>query len=239
MGVPVLIIGKSGSGKTTSLRNFVRGQIGVINVLGKNLPFQSNLQSKTTDDYTKIKEMMLGAQNTKSFFIDDAGYLITNAFMRGHGGGKGNAVFDLYNSIADNFWNLILFISNELPNDMIVYVVMHEDKNDFGDVKPKTIGKLLDDKVCVEGMFTIVLRSLKEDGKYIFVTQTDGFDVTKSPLGMFDHEKIDNDLSIIDQKIRSYYHIELQPAGDPGKTTPPPTQTQPEPGNGEVKEEDI
>lgn len=235
MGVPVLILGKSGSGKTTSLRNFQRGEIGIINVLGKQLPFNSNLGMLVTDDYTVIKTNMLQAKRVKSFFIDDAGYLITNAFMRGHGGGKGNAVFELYNSLADNFWNLILFISNELPKDMIVYLAMHEDKNEFGDVKPKTIGKLLDDKVCVEGMFTIVIRSLKEDGKYLFVTQTDGYDVTKTPLGMFEYEKVDNDLKIVDQRIRSFYHFDSEA---PQPKQAPQDQAHQE-TNTEVKEEDI
>jgi hypothetical protein len=82
---------------------------------------------------------------------------------------------------------------------------MHEDKNDFGESKPKTIGKLLDDKVCVEGMFTIVLHSMKLDGKYVFATNTDGLDVTKSPIGMFDEEYIENDIQLVINSIRDYY----------------------------------
>ena len=88
---------------------------------------------------------------------------MTSKFMAGHRQAKGNSQFDLYNEIADNFYSLIKFITDELPADMIVYVTMHEEKNDMGESKPKTIGKLLDDKVCVEGMFTIVLHAMKFD----------------------------------------------------------------------------
>ena len=206
MAVPVLIIGRSGTGKSASLRNFEENTVGIINVLGKPLPFQNNLKFVKTDDYSKIKAILLGSK-VNSLVIDDAGYLITNAFMRGHSSGKGSNIFDLYNSLGDNFWNLIQFIIHELPENKIVYLFMHEDKNEFGEMKPKTIGRMLDEKVCVEGMFTIVLRAFKEDNKYLFATQSDGFDVTKTPIGMFEDPKIDNDLQFVDQKIRSYYKI--------------------------------
>ena len=206
MAVPVLIIGRSGTGKSASLRNFEENTVGIINVLGKPLPFQNNLKFVKTDDYSKIKAILLGSK-VNSLVIDDAGYLITNAFMRGHSAGKGSNIFDLYNSLGDNFWNLIQFIIHELPENKIVYLFMHEDKNEFGEMKPKTIGRMLDEKVCVEGMFTIVLRAFKEDNKYLFATQSDGFDVTKTPIGMFEDPKIDNDLQFVDQKIRSYYKI--------------------------------
>lgn len=205
MGLPILILGRSGTGKSTSLRNFKSEDVGIINVLGKALPFRNSIKFAVTDDYAKIKSVLLGAK-VNTLVVDDAGYLITNQFMRGHSGGKGNAIFELYNSLADNFWNLIQFIMHQLPPEKIVYLMMHEEKNEFGDVKPKTIGKMLDEKVSVEGMFTIVLRAVKEDGKYLFRTQTDGLDVTKSPIGLF-AATIDNDLSFVDEKIREFYGL--------------------------------
>jgi hypothetical protein len=84
---------------------------------------------------------------------------------------------------------------------------MHEEIDDLGYVKPKTIGKLLDEKIDVAGLFTIVLNATKKEGKYIFKTQTDGFDVTKSPMGMFDSEEIDNDLKVVQNKIKEYYGL--------------------------------
>ena len=142
-----------------------------------------------------------------SIIIDDAGYLIVNMFMKGHSNaGAGNAVFSFYNKVGDSFWGLIEFVKS-LPDSKIVYFIMHEDKSDFGDVKPKTIGKILDEKVCLEGMFTIVLRSLKTNDKYIFRTQSDGMDICKSPISMFESLEIDNDLKIVDQKIRDYWEL--------------------------------
>jgi hypothetical protein len=176
-------------------------------VLNKPLPFKGKLDGWKTDDYQTVMKCLI-ASKAKSVVIDDAGYLITNQFMNGHSSaGKGNGVFTLYNEIGDHFWNLIQFITNKVPEDKIVYVIMHEDINDFGDIKPKTIGKLLDEKICLEGMFTIVLRCIEDAGKHLFVTQASGGAVSKSPIGMFDTETIDNDLTIVDKAIREYYEL--------------------------------
>lgn len=210
MGVGVLIIGKSGSGKSTSLRNFKSDEVGIVNVIAKPLPFKNvnHLTTVDTDNYADIKTLIEGSK-TKSIVIDDAGYLITNQFMRKHANvGGGNAVFSLYNDIADNFWNLTEQIK-ALPKDKIVYIMMHEDKNEFGDIKPKTIGKLIDDKVCLEGMFSIVLRAKKIDKNYYFFTQATEGDVAKSPIGMFDELFIDNDLKKVDDIIREFYDIKV------------------------------
>lgn len=204
MGLPVLIIGKSGSGKSTSLRNC--RNFGVVNVIGKPLPFRNRPKTIITDDYSKIIGVL---QNSKvdSIVIDDAGYLMTNQFMRGHSSkGVGNAIYAFYNDIGDNFWTLINTVKS-LPPQKIVYFFMHTDTDDNGNTKPKTIGKMLDEKVCVEGMFTIVLHSKYDDGKYIFTTQTDGLDVAKTPLGMFSEREIDNDLLMVDNTIREYYNL--------------------------------
>lgn len=210
MGLPILIMGKSGSGKTASLRDFEK--VLVVNVLKKAPPFRKpeGMILYPTKDYNAIKQTLLVAKEKgySSVVIDDAGYLMTDAFMKGHSAGKGNAIFELYNSLADNFYDLIRFVVDALPDDVIVYFMMHEDKNDTGDVKPKTIGKMLDDKVCLEGMFTIVLRALKMDGKYVFATNSDGLDVTKSPMGLFENEYIENDLQAVDKIVREYYKKE-------------------------------
>lgn len=208
MGIPVLIIGKSGTGKSTSMRNMVGNpNFGLIKVIEKPLPFKGKIPSVSTDDYSAIKGILRGGK-AKSYLIDDAGYLITNYFMKNHSsGGAGNAIFSLYNTLADNFWDLIQFIVNGLPADRIVYVVMHEDVNEFGDIKAKTIGKLLDEKICLEGMFTIVLRCIMSAGEHKFITQSDGGAISKSPIGMFNDLMIDNDLLFVDNIIREYYEI--------------------------------
>ena len=206
MSIPVLIIGKSGSGKSASLRNFSQADIGVINVLGKRFPFPGKLDTLVTDDYARVMAQ-IGTSTRDVVVVDDAGYLITNQFMRGHSStGAGNGIFAFYNQIADNFWHMIDDVVRVKDNKRI-YFLMHEEKNDMGDVKPKTIGKLLDEKICVEGLFTICLRATIRDGRHVFLTQSDGFDVVKTPMGMFDKAEIDNDLSYVDQRICEYYGI--------------------------------
>ena len=208
MAIATLIMGRSGSGKSASLRN-IKETTFVVNVNKKPLPFKANenLKIMNCDEYLKIKSSLKLAseKGIKIAVIDDAGYLMTSKFMSGHRQLKGNQSFELYNEIADNFYELIKFITNELPEDMVVYMIMHEEINDMGYSKPKTIGRLLDEKVCVEGMFTIVLHSLKLDNKYVFATNTDGLDVTKSPIGMFEETYIDNDIQFVTNKIREYY----------------------------------
>lgn len=215
MGIPVLIIGKSGSGKSTSLRNFEEKELALINVMKKPLPFRKKFESTlNTDDYQKIAK---GIANTekKSIVIDDSGYLITNHFMNKHSSiGGGNGVFNLYNEIGDYFWRLIEFVKNKLPEDKIVYFIMHESVEDNGDIKPKTIGRLLDEKVCIEGMFTIALRCMVDNNRHYFRTQSNGADICKTPIDMFKDIEIDNDLKMVDTTIREYYELDKDKKGE-------------------------
>lgn len=208
MGIPVLIVGRSGSGKSTSLRNCQ--DFAVFNVLGKPLPFRNQPKTKVTDDYGVIIKGMKVCK-AKSIVIDDAGYLMTNQFMHGHSAsGSGNAIYGFYNSLADNFWGLVEQ-ARSLPPEKIVYIMMHTDTDDFGNLKPKTVGKLLDDKVSIEGMCTVVLRSVYADSKYVFLTnKEDDRDIEKSPLGMFEDREIDNDLKMVDNTIREYYGLNTE-----------------------------
>lgn len=209
MATPILVIGKSGSGKSTSLRNCTESSDwNLIRVLNKPLPFKGKIDGWKTDDYQTLMKCLISSK-AKNIVIDDAGYLITNMFMKGHSSaGGGNGVFALYNNIGDYFWQLIQFIVDKVPEDKIVYVIMHEDKNEFGDIRPKTIGKLIDEKVCLEGMFTIVLRCIEESGKHLFVTQASDGAVSKSPIGMFETLTIDNDLLLVEKAVREYYELD-------------------------------
>ena len=208
MATPVLIIGKSGAGKSTSLRNCAGNEDwNMIRVLNKPLPFKGKINGWATDDYQQVMRLLIQSK-AKNIVIDDAGYLITNMFMNGHASqGAGNAIFTFYNKIGDNFWNLITFIIDKVPEDKIVYIMMHEEQNDFGQIKAKTIGKILDEKVCIEGMFTIVLRCIEESGKHLFVTQSADGAISKSPMGLFEDLTIENDLLLVEKAIREYYEI--------------------------------
>ena len=203
MGEGVIIYGKSGSGKSRSLLNFKEDEIFLVNVIGKRMPFPKKFKYELKSDNVQQIKDKLKAMPCKVAVIDDAVYLMTNTFMRGHG--KGDQ-FALYNQIGDSIWGLLRFIKLELPDDVLVYLMMHEDADDFGNTKLRTIGKLLDQKVCIEGMVTICLHCITKGKEHLFVTNSNGLGVEKSPEAMFDYE-IPNDLKLVDNRIREFWGI--------------------------------
>lgn len=206
--VPVLLIGQSGSGKSTSLRNFTKDEIAVVNVLGKPLPFKTDIKAPKLDDYASILKAIAGTKK-KTIVIDDANYLITNEFMN-KSSVKG---FDKYNEMGNNFFNLINGIKN-IEGGKTVYLIMHEDTDENGNIKPKTIGKLLDDKVNIQGMFTVCIRSMFDNGSYIFRLKTNGQDCVKTPFGMFEDDTMENDLKEFDKIVREYYELDKIEEGE-------------------------
>ena len=204
MAIPVMILGESGTGKSASMRNFGKGELAIINVAGKPLPFKNNdLPMIVTDRYPEIVNALM-KMKAKSAVIDDAQYLLANEFMRR----SGEMGFQKFTDIAKNYWSLIAeTVCKQMPDDKIVYFMSHIERDQNGYEKVKTIGKLLDEKITVEGLFTIVLKTHVEDGKYTFRTQNSGFDTVKSPIGMFDEIEIDNDLKMVDNAIREYYNL--------------------------------
>ena len=204
MGIPVMILGGSGSGKSSSMRNFKKEELGIINVCRKPLPFKSDIKPFNSDNYMQIENVLKRA-TVKSLAIDDCQYLMANEFMR-------NAKvtgFQKFTDIALNFWTLIQTVIG-LPDDVVVYFMGHTETDANGNIKLKTIGRMLDEKITIEGMFTIVLRTQVSDGNYTFRTQTDGTDTAKSPIGLFDQLEIENDLKYVDDKIRDYYNIKIK-----------------------------
>ena len=202
MGVPVLILGESGSGKSASMRNFKPGEIGIINVSGKPLPFRNNMKTVNTDNYEYIVKTIIDAK-AKVLVIDDAQYLMANEFMRT----AKVTGYQKFTDLALNFWKLIQVVINNLPPDKIVYFLAHVERDANGNEKMKTIGKLLDEKITIEGLFTIVLKTVVQDRHYQFATQTNGQDTVKTPMGMFSDLLIENDLKMVDSTIREYYGI--------------------------------
>ncbi len=184
------------------MRNFNEGEIGIINVGYKPLPFKTAIQPYNSDNYGLISNV-IARSKAKSIVIDDAQYLMVNEFMRN---AKSNG-YQKFTDIALNFWNLVQTVIKDLPSDVIVYFLGHIERDNNGNEKFKTIGKMLDEKITIEGMFTIVLKTLVQDGKYMFTTQTNGMDTVKSPMGLFDEQVIDNNLKFVDDKIRDFYNI--------------------------------
>ena len=207
MGEPILIYGKSGCGKSHSLKKFEEDEIFLINTMGKRLPFSKKFKYEIKSRNTGVLWQGLLKMPCKTAVIDDAGYLMTSTFMAGHSAPKsGGSTFDLFNQIADEFWTLLVNIRENLPDDVFVYVIMHEQTSDYGETRARTIGKLLDEKVCVEGLFTVCLHALTDGERYFFKTQGGASDIAKSPEGMFEPE-IRNDLKAVDTRIREFYKI--------------------------------
>ena len=204
MGNAIFVYGKSGSGKSRSLKNFKEDEIFLVNVNGKRLPFNKKFKytGKSADVRTIIDQLQ--KMPCKTAVIDDAGYIMTDMFMKGHTGGD---QFKLYNTIADEMYTLVASIQRLLPEDVNVYLTFHEERSDSGDSKLLTIGKLLDQKICLEGLVTVVLRCIVKGGQHLFITNSDGSDIAKSPEGMFEME-IENDLKMVDSRIREFWNTE-------------------------------
>ena len=201
--IPVLIIGKSGSGKSTSLRNLKKEEYSLVNVLNKDLPFREgrNIKGLATKDYELVKKFI--KETPKNIVVvDDFGYIMTNEFVS-----KATETgYTKFSVIAQKFYNFVEYIKT-LDGDKRVYLMMHEEKSENGDIAPKTCGKMLDNQICVEGLFSILLRCVFDGKEHKFKTATDGLDVCKTPIGMFEDELIDNDLKLVDDTICEYYEI--------------------------------
>jgi len=209
MGICVLVLGESGSGKSTSLRNFEANEVSIFNVAGKPLPFRKKLPKATTSDYKQIKAGMKQSEK-KIFIIDDSQYLMAFAmFDKAKETGYGK-----FTDIALDFKGLIDFVIHVLPLDVVVYFLHHVEKSDDGHVKAKTSGKMIDSQLTLEGLFSIVLMCKVDSTGHKFITQSEGMDTCKSPMEMLEKE-MDNDLKIVDTAIREYW--ELAPI--PNKTT--------------------
>ena len=202
MGIPVLVLGESGSGKSASLRNFEAEDVSIFNVAAKPLPFRKKLPMKATSDYNVIVNGISKSQK-KAFVIDDSQYLMCfESFARVKETGYGK-----YTDFALHFYNLVQFIIKHTPPDVIVYFLHHtETDSNTGKTKAKTMGKMLDNQLTLEGLFSIVLICTTDGKTHSFITQSDGFTTAKSPMEMFP-EVIDNDLKEVDQTIREYYEL--------------------------------
>lgn len=202
MGLPVLILGKSGAGKTTSLRNYKKGEILVLNVASKFLPFRSDIEVVQNCNYPQIAKI-LNEQKYKTYAIDDSQYLLCfEWFSKVEEKG-----FEKYTVLAMNFYNLIQFIIKKLPNNVIVFLLHHTENAD-GEIKIKTIGKMLDEKLTIEGLFSVVYLAEGDGEKYVFQTHTNGKNPVKTPLELYDGiPEIDNDLKAVEKALREYYKI--------------------------------
>ena len=202
MGVPVLVLGESGSGKTASLRNFEVDDIGLFNVASKPLPFRKKIPMYNSSDYGKIKGAMLKSDKM-TFVIDDSQYLMAFAMFD-----KAKEVgYGKFTDIALDFKSMVDFIIYDIPDDKIVYLLHHTEVTELGKTKAKTSGKMIDNQLTLEGLFSVVLLAEADGTGYHFVTQSDGATTCKSPMGMFPSNEIPNDLAEVDKVIREYWEL--------------------------------
>ena len=206
MGIPVLVLGSSGSGKTFSVKHMDPKQTGIFLVEKPRLPFREQFPNTLHGaTYQHILRSLADAK-LKSYVIDDSQYLLVNEFFDR----AGETGYQKFTDMALNFRNLIHFVIRKTPDDVIVYFLHHTELDQNGCVKAKTIGRMLDEKLTVEGLFDIVLLTqVTPDGHY-FLTQSKGQDPVKTPEGMFPEEKIPNDLALVDRAIRDYYGLEVK-----------------------------
>lgn len=208
MAEKILIMGESGTGKSTSIRNCDPATTAIVNPVGKPLPFRgakqfARLNGETDSD--KICDFMKeqAKAGKKIIIIDDFQYILAIPYMDRI---KENG-WDKWNDFGENYFKII-DICKELPEDVCVYYLTHCETLENGVTTVKLIGKLLREKITIEGLFTIVLKTGVSEGKYYFFTQNSGKDTVKSPMGMFDAFSIDNDLAYVDSKIRNYYEFD-------------------------------
>ena len=203
MGIPVLILGESGSGKSTSLRNFKPDEYLLLNVAGKPLPFRGKPKYVINNpDYLTMSKAVSNSP-AKTVVIDDSQYMMAFDFFD-HAKETG---YQKFTDLALNFKNLIDVVRKFSPEDEIVYFLHHIETMSDGKVKAKTIGKMLDEKLTIEGLFSVVLMCRTDGKRHYFETQSDGNTTAKSPMGMFEAE-IDNDLKFVDQAIREYWELD-------------------------------
>ena len=205
MAQMLLIMGESGTGKSTSMRNCDPATTAVVNPVGKPLPFKGKFTMLNSEvESRKICKFMKeqAAAGKKLLVVDDFQYILSVPYMNRI---KENG-WDKWNDFGANYFEIIE-VCKELPDDVVVAYMTHTETLDNGVTTIKLIGKLLREKITIEGLFTIVLRTMVSEGNYYFCTQNNGKDTVKSPMGMFPTYAIDNDLNYVADKIRNFYEV--------------------------------
>lgn len=206
MGNPVLNIGGSGSGKSTGIRNLDRHIAAIFNVAGKPFPFRGMFDMVCTTSNVDDIISILKRNTTNLYVIDDSQYLMSFKLID-----KWQETgYAKYTEIARDFKRLIDTIIKDTSPDTIVYFLHHTETLEDGKVKAKTCGKMIDNWLTLEGLFSIVFMSVATESKHMYITQSDGTNTCKSPIGMLENP-MENDLALVDKAIREYY--DLAPAG--------------------------
>lgn len=211
MSIPVLILGEPGSGKSSSMRGFSEDELGVIQTIAKPLPFRNCLKVARSRNFEQVKSWLLGTKKYRAMVVDDFGYLITDTYMRySYGAEKLRDQYEVYKIIGGEVYNLINALNEDGQDERVVYLMMHVERDSFGHIEPATVGKMLNEKVKLVGMFTIVLMATSEGGDYRFITNGQPL---KSPEGMFPQE-MPNDLKAVDTALREFWGMDPLTSAD-------------------------
>lgn len=213
MNVTTAILGESGTGKSASMRNLDPANTLLIQTVRKPLPFRSsNWRLITGDsrngnvlvcrDHSYMQKAALGTRRP-IVVIDDFQYLMFGEMMDR----AAETGYQKFTDMAAHVWDLITTL-NQADGNKRIYFMCHTEETDSGGVRMKTVGRMLQEKLTVEGLFTIVMRTHVFNGNYIFSTRNNGSDTVKTPIGLFDSDTIDNDLASIDAAIADYYGIQ-------------------------------
>lgn len=221
----ILILGESGHGKTSSLRNLDPTSTFIISTTSKPLPWRgwkkmykkfdpkTNIEgnwyqtSKSSNVMTIIKYINNKMPHIKNIILDDTQYTMAFEFMDR----RAEKGYDKFNEIGGDFTDM-LRLADSLRDDIKLIFTAHSENT--GDMMNphwtlKTIGKMVNEKITPEGLFTYVFYAMVQDPgdgnmEYKFLTNTDGEHVAKTPMGMFEDKLIDNDLNEIIKVINEY-----------------------------------
>ncbi len=208
MSIPILVFGASGTGKSYAMRNFQRGEVAVVNVLGKPFPFGEPLETAVTRDITQIERAIMSDTAHPTIVVDDFGYTITDIYMRGtRGAEKKSNPYEIYTDIAGLVYDFINRINADGRTDRIIFLIMHDDTDAAGNIIPATIGKLLNEKINLLGMFALVMTS-QTDGEHYWLNVHRA--PAKTPPGMFDEPEQPNDYAQIVEHIREFYRLGME-----------------------------
>lgn len=204
MGIAVLVLGESGSGKTYSLKHMDPEKVGIFSVRKGTLPFPEGKSFKIAKKASyEVIYKVLKNPTMKTYVVDDSQYLMVNEFFR-----KANdSGYQKYTSIGKNFSDLLEYIAYQVPDDVVVYFLHHTQVTSDGRIKAKTVGQMLDNYLTLEGCVDVVLLAQTDGQTHYFMTQSDGSNTAKSPEGMFEL-KIPNDLNFVNNRIREYYGLD-------------------------------
>lgn len=198
MAIPVLILGQSGSGKTYALRNLPNDSYGLVECEKTMLPFRGGKKFARTKSFGELRGIIQRyAESVDVVVVDDFGYCVTDLFIH-HINDKDQ--FAIYKAIAAEVYQTIEFI-NQLRDGVIVYITMHMDSDAFGNIVPKVMGKMVNEKIDLLGMVNVCILSEVVDGEHVFIT--DGKPPAKS-CGMFEDQVMPNDLTLVDKGIREF-----------------------------------